>query len=58
MKAFSGGQLLDERTSPFGRALTKNQCIKYALDKPGGLTVLLGIRGKEDTVSLALKDWT
>ena len=52
MKAFSGGQLLDEKTSPFGRALTKNQCIKYALDKPGVLTVLLGIRGKEDLEGL------
>ncbi len=48
MKAFSSGQLLDERTSPFGKALTKKQCIQYALDKPGVLTVLPGIRGKED----------
>lgn len=48
MKAFSGGQLLDEKTSPFGKALTKIQCIQYALDKPGVLTVLPGIRGKED----------
>ena len=46
--AFSSGQLLDERTSPFGKALTKMQCIQYALDKPGVLTVLPGIRGKED----------
>lgn len=48
MKAFSGGQLLDEKTSPFGEKLTKNQCIKYVLDKPGVLTVLPGIRNKED----------
>ena len=48
MKAFSSGQLLDERTSPFGKALTKMQCIQYALDKPGVLTVLPGIRGKKD----------
>lgn len=48
MKAFSGGQLLDERTSPFGKRLTKYQCIQYALDKPGVLTVLPGIRGKKD----------
>lgn len=47
-KAFSSGQLLDERTSPFGKALTKIQCIQYALDKPGVLTVLPGIRGKKD----------
>ena len=48
MKAFSSGQLLDKRTSPFGKALTKIQCIQYALDKPGVLTVLPGIRGKKD----------
>lgn len=48
MKAFSGGQLLGARTSPFGRALTEYQCIQYALDKPGVLTVLPGVRGRED----------
>ena len=44
MKAFSGGQLLDAAVSPFGKALTEYQCIQYALDKPGVLTVLAGIR--------------
>ncbi len=48
MKAFSGGQLLNERTSPFKQALTEYQCIQYALDKPGVLTVLPGIRNGED----------
>ena len=48
MKAFSGGQLLDAKTSPFGQALTEYQCLQYALDKPGVLTVLPGIRGKAD----------
>lgn len=48
MKPFGGGQLLDEKTSPFGKSLTRYQCIKYALDKPGVLTVLPGIRGKKD----------
>ena len=48
MKAFSGGQLLDARTSPFGRALTEYQCIQYALDKPGVLTVLPGVRNRKD----------
>ena len=48
MKAFGGGQLLDERTSPFKKALTEYQCIQYALDKPGVVTVLPGIRGKKD----------
>lgn len=48
MKAFSGGQLLQASTSPFGRALTEYQCIQYALDKPGVLTVLPGVRNRED----------
>lgn len=52
MKPFSGGQLLDEKTSPFGKALTKYQCIQYALDKPGVLTVLPGIRNEEDVKEL------
>ncbi|MBQ9008020.1 MAG: aldo/keto reductase [Clostridia bacterium] len=42
MKPFSGGQLLDASQSPFRQALTRYQCIRYALDKPGVLTVLPG----------------
>ncbi len=48
MKAFSGGQLLNAKTSPFGHALTEYQCIQYALDKPGVLTVLPGVRSCAD----------
>ena len=43
MKTFSGGQLLDPSLSPFGKALTHYQCMKYALDRPGVLTVLPGM---------------
>lgn len=52
MKPFSGGQLLKDKTSPFGKALTEYQCIQYALDKPGVLTVLPGIRNVEDVKKL------
>ncbi len=48
MKAFCGGQLLNEKTSPFGKALTEYQCIQYALDKPGVVTVLPGVRNRDD----------
>lgn len=48
MKAFAGGQLLDAKESPFGHALTTNQCIQYVLDKPGVLTVLPGVRNMGD----------
>ncbi len=42
MKPYSAGQMLSDNTSPFSKALTKVQCISYALDKPGVLTVLPG----------------
>ena len=48
MKPVGGGQLLDAKTSPFKKFLTKNQCIKYALDRPAVLTVLPGVRGLKD----------
>ncbi len=48
MKAFAGGQLLDAAQSPFGQALTRTQCIQYALDKPGVVSVLPGIRNEAD----------
>lgn len=48
MKPFAGGQLLDAAQSLFGRALTRTQCIQYALDRPGVLTVLPGVRGETD----------
>lgn len=43
MKPFNAGQLLDAKKSPFRHALTTAQCIQYALDKPGVLTVLGGL---------------
>ncbi|MDO4869166.1 MAG: aldo/keto reductase [Bacillota bacterium] len=52
MKPFSSGQLLDASQSPFGAALTKEQCIHYALDRPGVLSVLPGARNKEDVKAL------
>ena len=52
MKPFSGGQLLSAKTSPFGKALTQYRCIKYALDKPGILTVLPGAQSVEEVAHL------
>ena len=52
MKPFSGGQLLDEKQSPFGRALTQYQCIRYCLDKPGILTVLPGAQSVKEVEAL------
>lgn len=49
-------QLLSARTSPFGMALIQYQCIKYALDKPGILTVLPGAQSVEE-IDFLLKDY-
>ena len=42
MKAYAGGQLLDAAQSPFKEALTKVQCLQYALDKPAVVSILPG----------------
>ena len=52
MKPFSGGQLLDAAQSPFGKALTQYQCIRYCLDKPGVLTVLPGAQSTKEVEML------
>lgn len=56
MKAFSGGQLTNVVISPFRRALTAAQCIQYALERPGVVTVLPGVRNMDDLKS-ALSHW-
>lgn len=52
MKPFHGGKLLDEKTSPFRKAMTRYQCLQYALDRPGVLTVVPGVRNMEDLEAL------
>ena len=47
MKPFNAGQLLSAKTSPFHQALTPAQCIQYALDRPGVLTVMQGAANVE-----------
>lgn len=48
MKPFHGGKLLDASTSPFGVAMTPFQCLQYAMDRPGVLSVVPGVRGMQD----------
>ncbi len=52
MKPFSGGQLLDEKLSPFKKSLNIYQCIHYALDKPAVLTVLPGAKTVNDVENM------
>lgn len=47
MKAFGGGDLLDETLSPAGKSLTVNQCLHYALTRPAVSTVLAGAHSVE-----------
>lgn len=47
MKAFGGGDLLDDELSPAGKALTVYQCMHYALTRPAVTSVLAGSRSIE-----------
>ena len=47
MKCFGGGDLLDAELSPAGAALTVNQCIAYALSRPGVSCILAGAHSVE-----------
>lgn len=64
MKAFGGGDLLSPH-SPAGKALTVNQCIHYALTRPGVAAVMSGVHTPEqlrasldyETASASEKDY-
>ena len=47
MKAFGGGDLLDEKLSPAGKALTVCQCLHYALTRPAVTSILVGAHSVE-----------
>lgn len=44
MKPFHGGKLLSLEQSPFGKALSHYQCLQYAMDRPGVLSVVPGVQ--------------
>lgn len=48
MKAFGGGDLLDEKLSPFGIAMTTHQCIHYCLTRPAVASVMAGAHTIEE----------
>lgn len=47
MKPYFGGLLLDDKRSPFKRALSTTQCISYCLDRPGVICVCPGLTSLE-----------
>lgn len=52
MKPFHGGKLLSGDTSPFRKELTAYQCLAYALDRPGVIAVVPGVRNQADLLQL------
>ncbi len=52
MKPFFGGKLLSDAESPFGKALSHAQCLQYAIDRPGVLAAVPGLRGMDDLKTL------
>ena len=48
MKCYGGGDLLDEKLSPFKVRLSPMQCISYCLDRPGVKAVMLGIKTRAE----------
>lgn len=48
MKAFGGGDMLDEKLSPFGVAFNTYQCVDYCLTRPGVAAVMAGCRSIEE----------
>ena len=47
MKPFFAGRLLAAEQSPFGAALTRSQCLQYAIDRPGVLVAVPGVQTME-----------
>lgn len=47
MKPFFAGQLLRADQSPFGVALSRSQCLQYAIDRPGVLVAVPGVQTME-----------
>ena len=48
MKAYGGGDLLNARLSPFGKAFTPVQALHYALTRPAVAAVMVGCRNVAD----------
>lgn len=56
MKAFGGGDMLNQELSPFGVAFHEYQCIEYCLTRPGVVAVMAGCHSIEEMEKLAQYD--
>lgn len=52
MKAFGGGDMLDEKLSSFGMAFNEYQCLDYCLTRPGVVAVMAGCHCVEEIEKL------
>ncbi len=57
MKPFFAGQLLRADQSPFGVALSRSQCLQYAIDRPGVLVAVPGVQTMEQLEELLEFPW-
>lgn len=48
MKTMGAGKLLSPQHSPFGQAMTPEQCIHYALTRPGVVSTLVGCQTAQE----------
>lgn len=53
MKPLGGGILLNNNLSPFGKGLSVNQCIHYALTNPAVATVMVGCKNENEVKKMA-----
>lgn len=53
MKPYGGGALLKAEESPFGAAMTVNQCLHYCLTRPSVKVVLAGAHDKKELLEAA-----
>ncbi len=54
MKSLGAGSLLNKDVSPFGVAMTVEQCIRYALDRPAVSSVLIGCATAQEVGAAAV----
>ena len=48
MKAYSGGKLLSDEASPFGKAMTTSQCVQYCMDRPAVVSAVAGVKNMSE----------
>lgn len=56
MKGYAAGVLLNEKQSPFGKAMTAVQCLHYCLTRPAVASVMVGVSNKEQILAATAYD--